>query len=302
MSHRREVWTRAVAGALEAHAVAVEQMAPGHWTFAPVAPHTLHVSAQVAGEWLLFDAPLPAHVSRTLDPGWEALTANPFLTGGLKLCTAGGDRSLRLRAELPLLEDVPVAPRVQHVCAGLAAATAWMTTGQLDDTPPDPVATDDFEAADFDLQQRCRDTQWPVTLREPNTVMVQLDVPGAFQQAVVEMQPGCGVTICVPVLAEVPRPPVCKAAVARLLLATIGAVRMVRAAVGVSPDAAAFEVVLSHVPTVEELAHAFAALSLAWCNAGREAEVLARDERIARLYVDDDVRQRSGAVFESSTT
>lgn len=301
MSHLREAWTRSVADALEAHAVAVAQMAPGHWTFAPAASPALRVGARIAGEWLLFDTSLPAHVSRTLDWRWKALAANQLFAGGVKLCTVDGERTLRLRAELPLLEDAPVASRVRHVCAGIAAATAWLTS-RTADARPAPIAADHFEASDLDLPELCRETQWPLTVREPNTVMVQLDVPGTFQRAMVDTQTGRGVVVFTPILSEAPRAPVCEAAVARLLLAATGAVRMVRAVAGVSPASVGFEVVFAHIPTAEELVHTFAALSVAWSCAGREAEVLARDERIARLYAGDEVKQQSNEVFESSTT
>ena len=311
MSYLREVWTHAVAGALEAHAVAVVQMAPGHWTFAPNVPVELRVTACIDGEWLVFDAPLPALLLDArletagmtgLEPstqgqvleaclGWEPLASNAALPGGFKLCLSDDGRGLRLRAELLLHEDVPIDPLVQRACAGIATVVHWLTAPQQSGVPR--ARSEDFEAADFDLQQRCRETEWPFTVREPSTLMVPLDV-ASFQQAAVSLHPQRGVVAAVPLLAEAPSTQVCAMAVARLLLSTTGAVRMVRAT-AVAPGAPSFEVVFAHLPSAEELAHAFAALSVAWSYAGREAEVLARDERIAELYLDGGASALSSA-------
>jgi len=271
MNPAREAWACGLAGALEAHAVAVVQMAPGHWTFAPAGAPGLHARAQIADDWLLFDAPLPEPAATS---AWAVFAINGGLTGGLKICAAGPDPALRLRAELPLFEQSPVARTVEQVCAGLAAIGAGM--------PPDRPGV---AAAGVDLPQLCADTSWPFTLRGTDTVMVELDVPGAFQQATVELQPNRGVVVSVPVLAEPPRVPVCEAAVSAFLLRVTGAVRMVRAAAAASGWAVGFEVVSAYAPSAEELAHAFASLSLAWRCAGREAAVLAADERVAQAYL-----------------
>jgi hypothetical protein len=50
--------------------------------------------------------------------------------------------------------------------------------------------------------------------------------------------------------------------------------------------AARFEVALAAPVTVTTLAHALAALSVAYRLAGREAAVLARDEAIAAAYLE----------------
>ena len=301
MSHVHEGWCTAVGGALEAHTAAVEQLAPGHWSFVSTTPHALRGSARIADEWCIVDVPLPARLARTIDGCWQALAVNARLAGGLKLCTAA-DRSFHLRADVPLLEDTPVALRIQHLCAGIGAAIASLSAPQPADPSPTPAGLGALEAWDFDLRQRCRETLWPCTDREPHTVMVQLEVPGAFQQALVELQPERGVVVSVPLLAAPQPAPPHETAVTRLLLATAGAVRMVRATTRRAPAWVGFEVVFAHVPTPEELAHAFAALSLAWRGAGREAEILARDVRIAQLYAGDGVEPRDAETVNQATT
>jgi hypothetical protein len=294
MSPVYNAWRTAVAGALAAHAAAVEQLAPGHWTFAPRTPHAPRGSARIADEWLIVDLRLPAPLADPFDGGWHTLAANAGLPGGLKLCTAGSEGALRLRADLPLLEDAPLALRMRQLCAGIDAAIAWLPSRQRSEAPSPLLTLGALEAADFDLRLRCRETQWPCTDRDAQTVMVQLDVPGAFQQAQVELQPGRGVVASVQLLAApLPAPPH-ETAITRLLLATAGAVRMVRAATTPAPASVRLEVVFAHLPAADELGHAFVALSLAWRCAGRETEILGRDAPIAQLYACDGVEPRGG--------
>jgi len=274
--------------ALEAYAVAVVQMAPGHWTFAPAGAPDLHATVLMTDDWLLFDAPFPEPATGL--SAWDVFEANALLRGGLKGCTAASERALRLRAEVPLPEHLPVGGLVQEVCAGLAAAASGIGPAALGPLPTSSAATPDAgdAAAGVDLQQLCAETSWPLTLRGSDTVMVELDVPGVFQQAAIELQPHRGVVVSVPVLSEPPQVSACETAVGAFLLRVTGAVRMVRAATGASRGPVCFEVVpgaTPAAPTAVELAHAFAALSLAWRCAGREAAVLAADERVAELYV-----------------
>jgi len=295
----------ALAGALEANAGAVVQMAPGHCTFAPHGAPGLRASAWLTDHWLLVDAPF-------LEPAggvtaWEVFAANALLPAGLKGCTGGSDPALRLRAELPILEHRPVAQSVQEVCVGLAAAVACFRPETLGARPPWRTETSggSIAAADVDLRQLCAETSWPCTMRGSDTVMVELDVPGTFQQATVEMHPHRGVVVSVPVLPEPPRAPVCETAVGAFLLQATGAVRLARAATRTARGPLCFEVVCTSVPatpTAAELAHAFAALSLAWRCAGREAVVLAGDERIAQLYLDRAPPRIAGACVQESTT
>ncbi len=116
--------------------------------------------------------------------------------------------------------------------------------------------------------------------------MVALDVREDFVQAVLDRSPQGDVLVAVSLAATEPLlAPACVQAVAVLLLRAAGAVRMVRATA--RQDAGpGFEVHLGPEPLADELGRALAALSVAWRLAGREADVLARDERVARQYVE----------------
>jgi len=176
---------------------------------------------------------------------------------------------------------------VREVCIGLAVAAAWLRPEAPGLRPAlsAPRAGKGDMVTSADLQQLCTQAALPFTMRGSDTAMVELEVPGAFQQAAVELQPHRGVVVSVPVLSELPRAPVCEAAVGGFLLRVSGAVRMVRAATGTSRVPVCFEVVRPAIPTPVEIAEAYAALSLAWRWAGREAAVLAVDQRVAELYV-----------------
>lgn len=287
MNPGRDPRAEALVCALEAHAAAVVQMAPGLWSFTPRGAF-LQATTRMTDDWVLFDAPVPDSAAGVA--AWDVFAANARLSGGLKGCTDASGGALRLRAELPLLEQLPSVRAVQEVCDGLTAAAAWLRPDARPLRPVLRAATlggGDL-AADVDLQQLCAETSWPFTVRGPDTVMVELDVPGAFQQAAVALQPDRGLVVSLPVLSEPPRAPVCETAVGAFLLRVTGAVRMVRAVTGASRVPLCFEVVGATpavAPAAAELAHALAALSLAWRCAGREAAVLTADERVAELYV-----------------
>ena len=74
-------------------------------------------------------------------------------------------------------------------------------------------------------------------------------------------------------------------AVSVLLLRACQTIRMARAAIGSGPAAPHYwEVCLPGLPTLDQLRHALAALSVAWKQTGREAEAL-QDERIVGAYL-----------------
>jgi hypothetical protein len=144
MSSVRDAWAQSVASALEAYAVAVVQMAPGHWAFGPADAPGLRATASLTDDWLLFDAPLPEPLAGAT--AWDAFVVNALLPSGLKVCTGGSDPVWHLRAELPLLEQRSIARAVPDVCTGLAAA-AGLRAEALGVHPAAPPTTTGEAAA-----------------------------------------------------------------------------------------------------------------------------------------------------------
>ena len=274
----------AITMALAKSAGAVEAVAPGRWAFTLSNGTDLAASAWIDDGWLLLDAALGVG-SPPAPRLWQFLQWNAALGGGARFALHPRQPGLRVRAEVPLDEEVDLGGRVHEAYTGLKAAMRTMEYGPGDGSgvPGDAVRGD--------LSDLCRQTGWDFSEREPGRLAVDLDVPGAFQQAIVEAYRDRGVAVAVPLLdpagAEPPAQ-VCRQALGLLLLRVCGIVRMARAAAetraGVTQ--ARFEVVFGTSPCVAELTHAFAALSVACRLAAREAAVLWDDETVARAYVE----------------
>jgi len=147
------------------------------------------------------------------------------------------------------------------------------------------------------LANLCRESGWAFVERD-GRLAVDIDVPGAFCQALVEAR-GYGVGVTVPVLdagATTPRAAVCERALGTFLLRVCGIVRLARVAADIADGAASprFEVVFETRPCGAELAHAFAALSVASRVAAREAAVLSSDETVAGPYLAEWERKEGG--------
>jgi hypothetical protein len=281
--------TTTIAAALAKCAVAVDLVAPGRWAFTLSNGTALEVSARVDDGWLLFEAPLAVEPSPAPDRAWKLLQWNATLGGGVRFALGPGRRGSHARAELPLDDAIDLHRRVLETCGGLKAAKHLLEYdgGERKDV----LDVDDLTLGP--VPELCREIGWPVIEREPGLLAVDLDVPDAFSQAIVEPRANQGVAVAVAVLpgtvryAEFP-PPVCRQAVACLLLRVCGVVRMARAAAdtGDGTPHARFEVVFGSRPCAAELAHAFAALSVACRLASREAAVLWSDEKVAGAYVE----------------
>ncbi|MGD0948411.1 MAG: hypothetical protein ABSA52_13365 [Candidatus Binatia bacterium] len=292
----------------------VEQSGRACWTFTLSNGTDLQATALINDSWLLLGVPLsePRLVTHELR-SWEMLQWNATLPGGAKFAVLAAGLGIHARAELPLDDDVNLPSRVVQACAGLNAASAkfrrlgaarsplpsggpvlspveggqdegvrWIW--EEDDTA---LNTQIVECAPaVELAAVCRESGWAFAERSGKLV-VDLDVPGSFQQAVAQAKTPCGVAVSVDVTtSSEPLAMPCREALALLLLRTCGVVRMVRAAVQNvgSGMAARFEVLFGDTPCGAELSHAFSALSVACRIAGHEAVILQHDEIIARAY------------------
>jgi hypothetical protein len=277
----------AITAALAKCAVAVDPVAHGRWAFRLSNGADLAASARVDDGWLLLDAPL-GFGSSPVAHAWQLLQWNATLGGGARFVLRSDQPGPRVRAELPLDEEVDLRRRILEACAGLKAAKRSMVC-EL----PGTSMAGTGDAPNGNLAELCRQAMWPFVEREPGRLAVDLDVPGAFQQASVEMRGDLSVAVAVPVLdaavASVEPPAhVCRQALGLLLVRVCGIVRMARAAAEMRDGMpqARFEVVFESQPCAAELTHAFAALSVACRLASREAAVLWGDEGVARAYVE----------------
>ena len=138
------------------------------------------------------------------------------------------------------------------------------------------------------LRELCAEAGWECTERRGGGLLVTLEVPGGFHQAMLERTARGQVALATQLPAcDGTTPRLCRHALGLLLLRACAVVRMARAAAHISGAEVAprFEVVFDSAPCVSELRHALCALSAACRLCGQEAEVLQADERVAREYV-----------------
>ena len=138
------------------------------------------------------------------------------------------------------------------------------------------------------LLKTCEESGWTCNEQPSGRLVIDLDVPGWFHQAVVEIEASGRVTISTELSScDGNTPSKCRQALGLLLLQACGVVRMARAAAHVSngQTTARFEVAFDSSPSATEMEHGLAALSMACRLCAQEADLIGSDERIAREYL-----------------
>jgi hypothetical protein len=286
--------TTTVTAALAKCATSIDAPARQRWAFTLSNGTQLGATAYVRDGWLLLEALLDAASVPARGGVWELLEWNATLGGGVRFAVDPRRRGTCARAELPLDGEVDLGRRIVEACAGLKAASDL-----LRGTVEAPIQRAGAERGCEGFRELCRESGWPVVERDPALFAVDLDVPGAFVQALAEPRADGSTSMAVPLLAEArPAEPaaICRQAVGLFLLRACGVVRMVRGAATRQDDTAParFEVVFESAPCAAELAHAFAALSVASRIASREAGVLWGSEQVATAYVEQWEQNKEG--------
>ena len=293
-TNRRE---SAILKALRECASSTEQIGSGRWNLALANGKSLTVTARLFDEWLLLDSPLSDRVARR--DMWNLLRMNATLEGLSKFVLMADNRSVHLRADVPLLDehdlerdsddelDGELTARLHSACAGLKAAFRsfqgeTMNQHRVSTAPKNSKANGGSGAGE--LQSVCGDAGWPFIERSAGKFVVDLDARGGFYQATVEQRDAgahVSVEIAQAAVAETSRQ-----ALSALLLKAGGLVRMARPSLEEKEGdiAARFEVRFDAMPTAFELTHAFSSLSVACTLCGREARSI-EDEVIAREYL-----------------
>ncbi len=273
-----------------------EVRAAGHnrWKFELCGAVSLTVTAWLAQPWLRLRAPLARSTKRLAPDLLERLVAqNGELGGGAKFTLADDPPRLYVSAEIPLTEDrADLGAGVTRICEGLRqAAERFAALQRPSDAGPDGAPTAAGEeprgALDGDRLALCEETGWPLAHRTGDHVAIELDVPGAFCQALVQPKGEEGLHLRVD-LATVPS--ACAAgrhAASAMLLHASHLVRMARAASRTAEGATAYrwEISLDRGAGVREVQNALSALSIACRLTAREIQVFEQDESMARRYL-----------------
>jgi len=243
------------------------------WRFQPRAAASCSVVATLDENWLVLAVcDLPAWRADTVP--WNLLQRNATLPGFAKFALAPGG-SLQLRAELPLLEDADLAEQIRATCAGFEAACAFYDFSEPASAPEPPVEK-------LHLKDLCTAAGWPFIERGPDKLLIELETPGQFWQAVL-VRAGCGVHLSCELGPVVSPAAESRDAIAQFLLSASGVLRLARAAVSVG--AARLEVAFVAPPRAAEISSALESLSVGVQLCGEELKTL-QDPAIARRFLE----------------
>ena len=273
---------------LEKCASLAERAGQGEWNFILNNGSMLFVGARACEHWLHLDAPVGKGTALGHD-AWRLLQLHQGLGGLSKLALPHSQSSLRLRAEIPLCEDVDLRTRLSEACAGLKA-TAGRLHGEAKTARPQAYSSSisqEKERTDTaSLQQLFEESGWKFTERTQTKLAVDLEAGNGFYQAIVEEQANGAVSVSVELARDTSFGESSKRAIGALLLRASAEIRMARAVIkeGEEGATAGFEALFQTAPCAAELDHALSALAIA-CRLCGQAIAAIQDESIAKNYL-----------------
>lgn len=268
----------------------------GAWAFSLSGDLPLEGSARWEDEWLLLHAaPAPppggGEGPPRPSPGfWQALLLNGGLEGRAKLAYAPRRGALHLAAELPCIEGIDMAERLEAAFRGFRAAARSLTAAA-----PEPIAPPRLSPPanppgnpPLCLPALCGEAGWPYLEREDGRLFVELEAGASsgFHQAVIEMTGERRAEAWVEVACLDGASPASREASGLLLLTASRALRLARPVVAGSEgrESARFQVMLPADTTAEELTLALGACTLACRLCAEELRAL-KEETIALEYL-----------------
>lgn len=248
--------------------------------------------ARYSSDWFALDVALPGNSGRLPSNRrlWSLLEKNRTLAGA-KFLIPAGPLTLVARAEFPLADigsgDIDeLRSRTASACTAIATAIA--TAMGATSLPAEPVLSSGDRGLDESgawLQERLAETGWQCRAGTGNRLLIDLEVPGSFHQAVIDQRPDA---ICMFVDAlevEMPTDAACRRALAIFLLRCAGASRMVSAVMASHDDGPRFQILLSPVAQPPLLSHALSSMNVACRLGAGEADLLSQDRALALAYL-----------------
>ena len=278
----------------------VESSSKGGWRWHVDDSGKAPVDVRLEDEWFTCQLPVPSPSSET--ELWRTVERSSFLDGMCKVMVEPRDNTFHIRQDVPVtedgdfpnfcrraLEDV-VSARRKHVNSnGGDAMSAREEHARSNDTKTDelpaPLALSTTAAGA--LKDACIEAGWCWSEREGGEPSVDLDVPPSSRRVVVEVFPGEGCRLSVPLARHKSLSGTSRAAVAVFLLTANAFVRFVRAGVDESESGVEmfFEVWIDERPTPAVVDHALSSLSIGCRLCEEELRVLG-DEAVARTYLE----------------
>jgi hypothetical protein len=251
----------------------VKAVCPGNWSFFLANGRPLEVTAHAGGGWMQLCAVPDMRLGES-DP-WDLLQRNSGLGWLFKYVLPPRTAQVHLRAEFLLDGHKRLKGCLEAACRGFLAG------GDMERRPTSGVESDN----EGSLAELCAEAGWPCSEKDEHNGRVDLETGYDFYQALVERRDR-GVHAWVQLARAEDLGKDSRRALAILLLRSTGAIRLARAATRKDREevVVGLEVVLARQPSVDDLNHAFSALSVACCTCGREAREL-RDPGLATSYL-----------------
>jgi hypothetical protein len=279
----------------------------GGWEFSLGGGSAPLGTARLGKKWLGLRLPVAEPSSAHPAPGVldRMLATNGQLSGGAK-CTLADDLPLPcLSAEIFWDDEAAdIATRISQACDGFRQAldqfagewgwkprrhrrSAKGNKNNIDEAAQLPRDEEGPGEQSLDLAALCKEQGWPVAERAGGRLVVELDVPGSFCQALGQLTEGGGLHLGVEVASAPSIDDDVREALSVVLLHAGHSVQMVRPTLRQADNGTAYgwEVVLDHVGGGRELGAALAALSAACRLSVREVSAFLQDPSLARAYL-----------------
>lgn len=283
-----------IAECLSRHAQAVCPASATSWEI--TVPDLPTIRVRLDGDWLSFRARLAEHgpspiLERKLS---HALRANGYLLGTAKVACCSQTGEFWLVSDVSMGEDMEEDVDLDGAIAESLAAMCRLARMLNDDgdgsqamiESPEkwPGAAMIGEIGD-DLARHCQEAGWNCTIRSDGRVLISLEVPDAFCQAIVEPVEQRWIRVAVEVGA-LPSSGVCRLAAVWFLLSASFHVRWLRPVIvdREGREVCRWEVLLKTPAEAWQLSRALAALSVACQLCFREFESL-QDGTVASWFV-----------------
>jgi hypothetical protein len=268
----------------------LQHPAQAQWSINSLKGPELSLQARVDEDWLQIRADTGAAAENGRIR--SVLQWNGRLDGAAKYALNREGRSISICAELPLDDEVSIVSDLDETLAGFGRAASLVkdASGRKPHRKASPRVESARDGVSQEsvspLQQLLTEAGWPFAERSEGSCMVELDSRGDFYQALIETEADGSRRASVE-LADWESPaPASKDALAVLLLAAAGVIRMVRPVVDDFGDrmTARFEIRFTPGASPALVDRGLSSLSVACRFCGREAAVL-NNLRIAEKYI-----------------
>lgn len=246
--------------------------------------------AHYSADWFALDVAL-SRSSRGVPSNkrlWSLLDENRSLASA-KFVIPVGPLTLVARAEFPLTDIVSggvgeLRLRTATACTAIASALLAKRAPAKQVLSSGDMGIDEPGAW---LQERLAETGWQWRSSNGKRLLIDLEAPGSFHQAVIEQRAD---SICISVDAldgDIPTDAICRRALAIFLLRCAGASRMVSAVTASCEDRTIplFQVLLPTAAQPALLAHALSAINVVCGLCAGEADALSQDRNLAQDYL-----------------